>query len=64
MLMICIDENELKLVAPSKLTDHCGVCWCRHADCICKIRDDIGYLKAHRFISIDNAMSIPVDGFY
>jgi len=61
--MICIDENQLKLIAPGKLTDHCGVCRCTHPDCIRKIRDDIGYLKAHRFISIDNAVSILVDGF-
>jgi hypothetical protein len=64
MLMICIDENQLKLIAPGQLTDHCRVCRCTHPDCMCKIRDDIGYLKAHQFISIDNAVSVPVDGFH
>jgi hypothetical protein len=64
MLMISIDENQLKLVASGELTDRCGVCRCTHTDRICKIRDDIGYLKAHWFIKIDNAVSIPVDGFH
>src|SRR5450830_448748 len=57
-------DDQLKLVAPGELTDRCGVCRCTHTHRICKIRDDIGYLKAHRFLSIDNAVSIPVDGFH